>query len=76
MPTTASNNGNAKKELFLWMRETLLEMKTDMSECHKELTAMQVEMAVLKVKVGFYGFVGAALATGVLNVLIKAIRIG
>jgi len=72
-----SGNGDGSwKEWSRWVRESIRELKRDLKELAKEVAALKIELTVLKVKVALWGFVGAALATGLIQIIVHYVKKG
>jgi hypothetical protein len=72
MPTTNNNLTNGWGQ---WSQYVLASIK-EIKELREEVTKFRVELAVLKIKVAFWGGVGAVAGTAVGTLLVHMIKEG
>jgi hypothetical protein len=76
MPSTsghAANDGDWR-DWSRVVRTGLDRLENQNTDQQKELTDMKIEIAVLKTKVAVWGFIGAAIGTGILNLIFFLVR--
>lgn len=69
MAVTTQTNGGDWRDWSRWVRQGIEELRGDMKGLQNDINGIKVEVAVLKVKIALWGFVGAAIGTGLLNLL-------